>query len=446
MRPLAAHGLALALSLTAGCATSQAMTAASHGDRATLAGDVAAHERRGDLSNAQAIALAQAVAGYEVRVASPGDAVERIHDAWPCAHELDDVLALRAETHDEAGAAAALARVDGGGLDLDDAREYAGDPDPRWRAVGARALVRPEDRDARLRALVDPLPLVRRQAARASRDAQALEDLTLLAETARVDPEPLVRNDAVRAMAALPPTPEGQTARLLQDLWAAGDSGLREDIAFAWASPSVWSAGGREALRILVSSDHHSAAVEAAGAILRRRDATSAGDEVTEDAAAQMVRAIAQGARSTRLQAIAEAPLDGLAAGDPGRAGYRSEILDAIRKTVTEDDPELVVSALGRLAETKDASAIAKLEPLAQPGSPVAVRARFALASAGDRRVQAWIEEGLASKDSDERLAAATALGALGSPGRAAPLLADAEARVRVRAACTILMAGRSAR
>jgi hypothetical protein len=291
--------------------------------------------------------------------------------------------------------------------------------------------VRPEDRDARLRALVDPLPEVRRQAARASRDARAIEDLTLLAETARLDPEPLVRTDAVRAIAVLPETPDGTTAKLLHDLWTAGDDGLREDVALAWATPSVWNAGGREQLRLLLAEGHGSAAVEAAAAVLHRHQP---GDEVTEEAAAQMVRAIDQGARSTRLQAIAEAALD------------RADVLEAIRRASSEDDPELSVSALARLAEAKDSVAVSKLEPLAQPGSVVAVRARFALAAAGDRRVQAWIESGLASADENERLAAATALGSLGSPARAAPLLADAEPRVRVRVACTILMAARVAR
>jgi hypothetical protein len=410
------------------------MTAAMSGDRAALASDVSVRERRGDLSNAEAVSLARAVAEHDLRVAVPADAADRIHDAWPCAHELDDALSIRMQVHDKAGALAALARLDARSLDLDEAREYSADPDPDWRAVGTRALVRPEDRDERIRALVDPLPVVRRQAARAARDAQAREDLNPLAETARVDPEPLVRNEAVRAMAALPEAIEGETARLLGDLWSAGDAGLREDIALAWASPVVWNAGGREALRLLVSSSHGSAAVEAAAAVLRHHPMAPAGDELTEDAAAQIVRAIEQGARSTRLQAIAETPAD------------RPDILEAIRHAATEDDPELAVGALARLAEAGDRASVAKLEPLAQPGSTVAVRARFALASVGDHRIQAWIEQGLIAEDADERLAAATALAELGMPGRAAPLLADTDARVRVRAACSIIMAGRSAR
>jgi hypothetical protein len=249
-----------------------------------------------------------------------------------------------------------------------------------------------------------------------------------------VDPEPIVRNDAVRAISSLEETPEGQTAMALRDLWSGGDAGLREDIAMAWASPPVWNAGGREQLRLLLSSDHGSAAVEAAAAVLRRHAPAGTGDDITDDAAGQMVRAIEQGARTTRLQAIAEAPLD------------RRDILEAIRRASLEDDEELVVSALARLTEARDPQAIGKLEPLAQTGSRVSLRARFALASAGDRRIQAWLEASLASADEDERLAAATALGSLGVPGRAAPLLADASPRVRVRAACSILMAGRAPR
>jgi HEAT repeat protein len=430
--------VALVLSL-AGCSSSPAMLAAARGDRAALAADVSAREKVGDVSTPEAVELARAVASREIRTASPADAVDRIRDAWPCARELDDALAARMETHDEAGAMAALARIDGRALDLDEARDYVADPEPHWRAVGVRALVRPEDRDARLRALSDPLPLVRRQAARASREARAPEDLGVLAEAARVDPEPIVRNDAVRSIAALPETPGGETARLLADLWAAGDAGLREDIALAWASANVWNAGGREQLRVLLAASHGSAVVEVAAAVLRRHEPEdgAAGrqqDELTEEASAQMIRAMDQGARATRLQAIAEAPLD------------RADLVEALRRASKEDDPELAVSALARLVEAKDAAAIARLEPLARPGSDVATRARFALASAGDRRIQAWIEADLGSSDANERLAAATALGSLGSPARAAPLLADPEPRVRVRAACTILMAGRVSR
>ncbi|HEY8041439.1 MAG TPA: HEAT repeat domain-containing protein [Polyangiaceae bacterium] len=413
----------------AGCAGSPAMHAAESGDRAGLASAVAAHEKVGDLSNAQAAGLARAVADRELREAQGKDALDRIRDARPCAHELDEALATRMSTHDDVGAEAALARIDGRGLDLGDARVYFADGAPRWRAVGARGLVRPEDHEARALALIDPEPHVRREAARAARDANDGRDLRALAEAARVDPEPIVRTEAVRAIAALSPLPNGEVADVLRDLWAAGDDGLREDIALAWASPAVWGAGGREALRVVVASGHGPGVVEAAAATLRHKDADG---DVAQSAVAQLVRAVEQGARATRIQAIAQAPLD------------RSELLGVVQRSAEDDDFQVRVAALARLAEARQPGAVDKLVALGQPGSSVAMQARFALAGVGYRPVQQWLEQDLASPDAHARLAAATALASLGVAARAAPLLADADAGVRVRAACTLLVAARS--
>jgi len=420
--------LAAALFLVAAaCSGSPAMRAARRGDRPALGEAVAAREAAGDLSNREAAALARAVADREIRAAPAPEAGDRVGDARPCAHELDDALASRMSARDDAGAVAALARVEGRGLRVDDLRGFAGDADPRWRAVGARALVRPEDRAARLRALVDPDPLVRRQAARAARDAVDAGDLVALAEAARVDPAPIVRTEAVRAIAALPPAPGGEVANALRDLWTGGDDGLREDIALAWASPSVWAAGGREALRVVVASEQGPGVVEGAAAVLRHR----AEEDVTQAALGQMVRAIEGAARVVRLQALAEAPLD------------RGELLAGVKKAAEDEDLEVRVAALGRLAGLHDAKAVQELEALAAPGSSVAATARLVLAGAGDRRVQAWLEEDLRSDRPEAKLAAATALAELGVAARAAPLLADGDASVRVRSACTILVAAR---
>jgi hypothetical protein len=413
--------------LAVACAGSPAMNAAERGDRPALNAAIAARQALGNLSNGEAESLAKAVAEREVRTAPVEEAGDRIRDAAPCAHELDDALAYRMSAHDKAGAAAALARVEGRGVGVDDLRAFAGDADPRWRAAGARALVRAEDRVARQRALVDGDPRVRREAARAARDAADVTDLGALAEAARVDPAPIVRTEAVRSIAALPATSGGEVANVLRDLWTAGDDGLREDIALAWASPSVWAAGGKEALRTVVESEHGPGVVEAAAAALRRH----ADEDVAQPSLGQLVRAIEGAARVTRLQAIAEAPLD------------RRELLRAVEQATADDDPEVKVAALGRLAETHDARAVAELEGLAHPGSPVGETARLVLAAVGDRRVQAWIEDDLRSERSEVKLAAATALVELGVAARAAPLLADADASVRVRAACAIVASAR---
>ena len=413
------------------CASSPAMRAAERGDRAALAEAVAAEARAGALSNREAAALARAVAAREIRIAEGPEAVERVHDAVACGHELDAALAARSETHDDAGAEAALVRLDAGRLGLANARSSLGDTNAHWRALGTRALVRDEDHDARILAILDPEPGVRRRALRAARDAHDETDLPALADAARVDPNPMNRSEAVRAIAALPPGPDDRVANLLRDLWAAGDDGLREDIALAWSSSAIWGAGGRQALRVVLASDHGPAAVEAAAAVLRRSDA---GDEMANLAIARFANSIEQGALPTRLQALARAPLD------------RPVLLGAVRKAAETDVPNIRIAALARLAEEKDARAIDQLERFSQPGSRVEDRARLALANAGDRRVLLWIEQDLTAEAPDKRLAAATALAALRVAGRAAGLLADADPRVRMRAACTILLAARRCR
>jgi HEAT repeat protein len=234
----------------------------------------------------------------------------------------------------------------------------------------------------------------------------------------------------VRAIATLTPLPDDAAANVLRDLWPVGDDGLREDIALAWAGPAVWNAGGREALRIVVASDHGAGAVEAAAAVLRHKDVSG---DVAVSALAQLVRAIGQGLPATRQQAIAQAPLD------------RPELLAAVKAAAEGDDDDVRVAALGRLVAgpAQGGGTVEKLEAFAQPGSRLSQRARFALASAGDRRVQAWLEQDLTSERSFDRLSAATALASLDASARAAPLLADIDPSVRVRAACTLLMAAR---
>lgn len=430
LRSFSAWSAAAAL-LTA-CGASPTMRAAERGDNAAFHDAIAARESAGTLSNGEAASLAREVARRELLAAPAAEGAARVLDVLACAHELDGALAERMRVHDAAGAAAALARVSGRGMSLGAARDFAADADPRWRAVGARGLVRSEDREARLRALLDDDPVVRRQAARAARDAADGADLAALAEAARVDPEPIVRTEAVRAIAALPSSAVG-AADVLRDLWTGGDDGLREDIALAWAGPSLWPAGGREALTILVASGHGSGAIEAAAAVLRHADA---GPESTQAAIGQLARSIDTGSRPTRLQALAQAPLD------------RPILLEAVRRAAADDDLEVRAGALSRLASLsgESANAVAALEVLAQPGSSVAQRARFALAVSGDRRVQAWIEHDLASPAPEDRLGAATALASLGVSARAAPLLADADVSVRLRSACTIISSGRGGR
>lgn len=430
-RPARDAAAAVALFALTACAPSPAMVAVERGDRAALHAHLERREKLGNLGDREAAALAKAVAERELKTASPDEAIDRVDDLRSCAHELDGALAVRMRTHDAAGAQAALVRIESRSIDAREARAFVADGDPHWRAVGARGLIRLEDRDPRRRAMVDPSPIVRREAVRAAHDAADPDDRFVLAEAARLDPEPIVRTEAVRAIAALASGPfdaRRSTADVLRDLWAAGDDGLREDIAVAWSGAGLWGEGGRDALRTIVAASHGVPAVEAAAAVLRRRDADR---ELASLATAQLVSAIRSGSRVSRLQALAEAPLD------------RGELMAAVRSASDDGDPSVRISALARLVGASDQRARVELEALASPGSPVASRARMASAMAGDRRVQSWIESDLASEAEGERISAAIALAALGVASRAAPLLADPVPRVRSRVSCIILMAAR---
>ncbi len=214
---------------------------------------------------------------------------------------------------------------------------------------------------------------------------------------------------------------------------ASADEPLREDIASAWASPALWSVGGRDELRILVSQAGGPAAIEAAGAALRgsNRDA-----EVDLAATALLARTIAAAGKRShreRVHAIAVAPRP---------AG---PVLDALHDAAKDADVTIQVAALARLVEVaaeREAS-IKALEAIAgdKARAAAASRAALALSIAGDARIQAWIEADLASPDATTRFGAVTALAALGRAGRAAPVLADADPSLRTRAACTLLAA-----
>jgi hypothetical protein len=433
---------------TFSCANS-AYRAAENGDSARLRTEIAGKHEQGKLSNAEAACLARAVATRElVSAKDEAAAMSRVRESRACAAELDDALEERMKKHDGAGAEAALARLEDGKLSDGSARDFLSDADDRWRAVGTRTLHRDDDRKRRQAAILDPSPRVRRSAIRAAGQARDAGDLDILFETARVDPELLLRNEALRAMsqilrsdAAKPRAAEH--VNRLRDLWNGGDDAVREDVAVAWALSPVFENGGREALRVELASGKGPGALTAAGVVLRSwsKDAELAGS-----ASALLARTIAEGSRRERLLALAAARPTGAE-------------LEAIRKVSKEEDLDVRVPALAILlgskpdhdAALKDLEAIAGQGVTTKAGAPsedarvreAAARARLALAQAGDLRIQAWIEQDLAASEPNRRLGAASAHAARGRPARAGMLLADPDASVRTRAACTMLVASR---
>lgn len=438
------------LVVLAGCG-SAALRAAEQGDQARLRAEISDKHSRGKLSNEEAAELARAVAEREITTAKDEKtALERLRDTRACAGDLDDALSERMKKRDAAGAEAALALYEDGKMSDGTARDLLGDQDDRWRAVGTMALRRDDDRKARHAALVDPSPRVRRSALYAASKANDAADLEPLMEVARVDPDLLLRNHAVRASGSivrgLGDSGKARAVELamkLRDIWTSGDDALREDIAVAWALSPVWENGGREALRTTIGDGKGPGAIAAAGVVSRTHNDDS---ELAPSANALLARTIEGGSHRERLHALAVGRLDGVQ-------------LDAIRKAAKEEDREVRIAALARLLHAKGDrdAAIKELTALASfgvKGSPtassddghardVASRARFALANAGELRVQAWIEEDLAATDPNRRAQAASALAALGRSARGAPLLVDADPSVRTRAACTMIVAAR---
>ena len=213
-----------------------------------------------------------------------------------------------------------------------------------------------------------------------------------------------------------------------ENLWTSSDEDLRQEISLAWSSPAQWHAGGSEALQYVVATARGLSAIQAAEAVLRHPDASA---DLTSEAVARLAEQMTVGSSAERIHALAVAPL------------RHAALLSSATAAARDDDLAIRVAALARLAERGGTIAAAELEALAQPGGSAANSARMALAMAGDRRVQVWLEQSLQARSVPERLEAAIALARLGVAARAAPLLVDPEPRVRVRAACELLLAGK---
>jgi hypothetical protein len=439
----------LLVSSLAACHGSAARTAAEKGDLPAVRVQIAAGEQAASLHMPEVAALARATAEHEVAVATGDAAVARVEEVRACAPELEAVLEERRTKGDAAGAAAAMALLEAGLLGEGAARSYVGSADACFRAVGVRGLTRGRDEDARRKALVDPSPAVRRAALRAMGERPAALDLPAVFDVAREDPVPLVRTDAVRLMGLLANADDetgalgSNIARLLSDLYPTADDPLREDIGAAWAAPEVFAHGGREPLRLLLLSEQGGGALTAAAAVLREPRVVD--PEVETAARATLFRAIESGARRHRLHAIAIVPLD-----RSSREKGGSSLVDALDKAATDDDLEVRVAALGRLASAAAPAAgrpdaVQRLEAIAARSEPpdLVSRARLCLAHAAVMQVQAWLEKDLTASDAWVRLSAVGGLVALGRATRAAPVLVDADVSVRTRGACSLLLAAR---
>lgn len=419
---------AFVVALASACGARPVFVEARSGTTAALASAIKPEHEAGRLSRSDVTCMAHVVLERLVVNAKGAGGLRIIAAVEPCASAIDSALERRAESRDDVGARAALALVRTDEMSKSDARAHARDTADGWRAVGVRALVREEDRAARLAALGDPSPDVRRAAIDACVDAGDTAASETLADMARRDPELIVRSHAVRALAHI----GGPHAEIrIRDLWRTADDALKNDLARALASPGLAGRGGREALLETVARGEGYDAVSAAIA-LYGAPGVSAGDRAW--AKSVLMRSIEEGTTRERLRAIANVSTEG------------ADVVEALRGLAKDPDHRVRIAAWSRLAVVPGNERDVKkalLPYAAHPLGRLSEEARYALATMGDRSIQAWIEKDLSDPSAQTRRSATSALIVLDAPERAAPVLADPDPLVRADLACRLILASR---
>lgn len=405
--------------LVVGCAASGAVRAALGSDLASLKRSIKDEQAAGRLDRERAREIAEAVASREIYSEGGRAAARRIRQLRTCSQPLRTALEARAERQDEGGAEATLLLLATGARRAERyAGRYADAESGAWRAVSARASTAPERFLQRRRYFTDPDERVRRAAFEAALEAPGKLDLELLIEAARLDPDPYSRSLAVRGVGAVG---GARAVQALADLWERADEDARLTIIEAWGKPATLRAGGREALLHTAEARAGLTSVAAAGALLG--DAAHGALAVT-----LLAQAAAEGASDEQLLALATVPLE-------------PRVLPQLQKASKDADATVRVAALERLLDVpaSRARSVEELRTLAKGKGNAAASARDALAASGDASVTPLLLKALGESDASNRQAAGRSLLALGSYDKAATLLGDGDAGVRVGIACTIL-------
>jgi hypothetical protein len=409
--------------LLSSCAGVSASTrAAQQGDFVALRAAIASERDRCVLDRDDVRKLAKLVAERELLRSPPAQTLARIDEARACARPLSDTLETLARGTDDVAAAATLALFENRTGDKDGElrlRRHGASPNPLWRAVAARAAVGEELGPARRTFYSDTDERVRLAALRAALEKGDHADRRALLETARLDPNPLARALASRALGGVA---DGESVLALRDLYARADEGLRQSIVDAWGQSEAAAAGGIRELVRVAETERGTPPIEAGWVLLRftrTEDAPAVGTRA-------LLRAMGDGLTRDRVLAIYDAPI-----ADP-------RVLEALRKAATATDPAVKVAALSRLLESRAAHGEAQraLEALSKSGSREAV---YVLARVGDRSAAREVAKDLRASDAETKLAAARLLIGMGEFDRAADLLADGDAHVRMSAACAAL-------
>lgn len=424
------RGRILALGLIAiGCA-SELVTSARTDQLPTFKQklEAAQQAKPTKLDAAQVRDVAVAVASRELVTARQPEAEARVVEVADCAEPLSEALGTLSERRDSVGALAIQVLIDARHLDdqLDDLSErYRAAEQDDWRAVGMRASVQPASSSLRVAGFLDPDLRVRRAALRASRDARAVADLPALFEAARLDPDRVSRKFALEALATV--VDAAYVARL-RELWAAADEEERLEIVNVWASARGFSVGGQQQLAWVLSTDKGKAALAAAAALLEQR-----AEPVAAWAEETLAAAIGGGPVEESRFALQVAP-------------RRPKVNLAIQKAMLDGDEARAVGAAIVASKSNESApaAIKRLKELRESANvEVATPASLALAAIGDPKAVAWLDAQLSAKNPESRLAAGVSRFADGTDAnaaaKAASLLADSDASVRVRFACWAL-------
>ena len=416
----------ISLLLLVSCAPQPPVRTALQGNLADLKRDILSAQQSGKFSNDLAVKLAQAVGERELTSAEGTNGALRVRGLRSCERPLRDAMEQRAKSEDDVAAELTLILLEAHAADRTVLlNRNARSPSGAWRAVAARAAVRPVDTDLRKAYYVDPDERVRRAALTTAREVHDPSELEPLLEAARVDPDAQSQSLATRAAGAI----GGERAVLaLKDLWVRADDTRRIAIVDAWTERASFTAGGARELAQVATSGGGLAAVSASYALSR------SGGVEAQSANARLKQYISDGSDDEKRLALNVAPLT-------------PETEAAIVKAAKDASPELRVVALSRLStiDERRTDAIRALRELAnaKPSSDAEAHARDAavtvLADAGDTSVSASLIKGLKSPEPAARWRAAHALTSLGDYANAASALADDDANLRSDLACSIL-------
>ncbi len=381
--------------------------------------EVAAERRQ--FNGGRTSQLAELVAEREIGTASDPAAYDRVVELEACASELYWPLKHRSKGNDDIAAAASLVLLESGlRSPVEGDLSYAHSTSGAWRAVAARAMVRPEERQQVYAALVDADPRVRRAAIRTIHSDPGVADARALVDVARLDPDLRLRQAALSTLGEI-----GDLNSLLavRDSWEEMTESARVAYLQALNAPASRIHGSAQILARVMEADE-SLEGEVAASLLCREPNPSFGYAVS-----RLVQALRQGTLSERLLALSSLP-----ASEP-------ELQIEISKFALSDSPYLRVAALELWLNMPlhAEQARRRLLAIAESKDADALEASRILALRGDENSILRVERRLAAPASGERIAVARMMLRLKRWGAVARALTDDHPAVRLATACSVL-------